>query len=335
MLRIPVSRPTAVPSTVPTQRVENDTLIVLQPGVYNRSDISVRRFVVNSTSDVQFVDRGGASVFHIVPNHGVLVTVQYFDHTADVVDLREFVMYRQLSDLNITRGSAVVHLIHGQTVYLGDVAVEDMASDNFQFHSPAKADAKHSEDATLGSLIAKYETELQILLGVVGLLMVGALLCCGRSWHLRRLRHKKLADSIIANDRNPTLVTLTSGEWASLAVRTGSRPGGELHTPLSWSSDSSSRIISGERRMDSEGTSSREQTQRFVVNSSRSRLASADLSDDHSCFDSVDDHSDQDSEASEEASIKTNSSSCSSFVLSSESFDYSEGNSSVVSAAES
>eukprot|EP01034_Spumella_vulgaris_P025996 gene25996-32516_t len=140
--RPPVSRPTPFVTFAPSS-VVNITqtptsgprlfIEVTQGGVYNRT-LQDLEFVLNVTADVTVVGVGGADRFKIFPVDGVTLTVLHFDNQLDKIDLRAFESIRNISHVNITRGSVLINLPSNQTVRLMNLNPENITSDNFLFY---------------------------------------------------------------------------------------------------------------------------------------------------------------------------------------------------------
>eukprot|EP01034_Spumella_vulgaris_P024618 gene24618-30986_t len=123
-----VHRPTARPSLI------MDTVTVSRGGNYSLVNVETH-YVVNVTAGttVMFVNervfdkmRNFSVMYTVIPQSHVYIYIEYFSNRSDLIDLTAFETVHSLGDLNITRGSAIIHLGANQTIKIQNLFPDEL-----------------------------------------------------------------------------------------------------------------------------------------------------------------------------------------------------------------
>ncbi|MES2678088.1 MAG: tandem-95 repeat protein, partial [Pseudomonadota bacterium] len=81
-------------------------------------------------------------------NGETTITDFEFNNSAETIDISSFIGIRNLSDLTITAGSAIIHLPNGQTIHILNATPENISASNFQFAANQAPTANNINSAT-------------------------------------------------------------------------------------------------------------------------------------------------------------------------------------------
>lgn len=170
--KLPTLPPTMLPSmapSVPHNATSNMTFTPVQltdPGVYWRTGANLN-FIINVTGAyVRVEGEGGADMFTVYPQTNGRLTVMHFNQFSDIIDLRAFKSILEFSQLNITRGSAIIHLPQNQTVRLSNIYPEDLKDNNFVFYEPISSKEVKPKNSEMTKVVRKVVIGLGISLFV-------------------------------------------------------------------------------------------------------------------------------------------------------------------------
>eukprot|EP01034_Spumella_vulgaris_P042921 gene42921-53252_t len=96
------STPSAVLTPSATDRRYTDVWISSATVVHRNFSLSFRNYIMNTSSTVSIVGRGGSDVFTVLPNEDSLLLISNLNVSSDVIDLQAFITIRSASDQNWT-----------------------------------------------------------------------------------------------------------------------------------------------------------------------------------------------------------------------------------------
>eukprot|EP01034_Spumella_vulgaris_P042502 gene42502-52712_t len=207
--KLPTKRPTALSTLHPTQdptRLSNlrpspsptrfvHVVPILMGGEYGLSDFETH-YIINVTANavVSIKNQRTSNIalnisvlYTVIPQSHVYIHIEYFSNRSDLIDLTAFETVRSLSDLNITRGSAIIHLGSNQTIKIQNLFPEHLSESNFLFFSGVlseSTDSADETDETDNALVA-------LIVAVFGLAILIPL--AAPSWRYLRNRQGNLA----------------------------------------------------------------------------------------------------------------------------------------------
>ena len=100
------------------------------------------QFVVDVAAKCHVILHGGAGsdVYTFHPCQALVVTIADYNSQVDRVDLRQFPHIKSLKDVNMTRGSVVIHLPQFQTIIISNYVPSDMKDSHFIFAKSSKSE---------------------------------------------------------------------------------------------------------------------------------------------------------------------------------------------------
>ena len=130
--------PTVIPSKASTVMVK---IAINKGGSYNGTSLN-ENFIINSSKDVTIAGKGGYDQYTLEPNAETVLTINDFNCSLDVINLKAFDIYG-FSDVNITSNPTKINLAKSQKIELLHVGVNAISSDNFIY-----ADQQNNESST-------------------------------------------------------------------------------------------------------------------------------------------------------------------------------------------
>eukprot|EP01034_Spumella_vulgaris_P030577 gene30577-37817_t len=237
----PTLQPTSIaPSSLPTSKLRAnysyEEVSVDTGGVYERVDSNSTNFVINISSVVNFVGRGGVSLYTIIPRRNSTVVVNYFNVTSDLVDLKFFRGLRSMADLNIsqvgekrfsglllrrrallTAGTVTkLTLDRSQYMYIANVTGGGLTSSNFDFATVTLNTVQDKPTAGWTVTVA-LEVAGCALLFVV--LVYQSYVMANRYKHSMRFNKIRAVDFESARESNATFLNFSDEQIAALVRR--------------------------------------------------------------------------------------------------------------------
>lgn len=137
----PTPLPSWYPTPYPTNAKHQSIIFVTECETVLGSD-GDDQFIVDTAKGCRVLLQGGngRDVYTVHPSPSSAVTISDYDTRMDKIDLRYFPHIKSFKQVNMTRGSVIIHLPQLQTIVITNHFPADMKSSNFVFVKPSKTD---------------------------------------------------------------------------------------------------------------------------------------------------------------------------------------------------
>lgn len=144
---VPSSVPTPSPSAHPTNKAGYSVIIVTECGEYSGSN-GDDEIIVDTPPNCPVTLTGGSGkdVYIVKSIPKALLTISDFNILTDRINLKEIRGVKSFSDVNMTRGSVIIHLPNSQKIVLLNCDPDEMSKQHFVF-----AARHHEEDTLMGA----------------------------------------------------------------------------------------------------------------------------------------------------------------------------------------